>query len=322
MSNSNSDIFNLDFEDFKEPPKESNSNYYKPDPAKAPDGVYKALIRFVPNINNVKQSIINKTTYWLKDDPNSFGVDCPTSIGEKSIINETYWKLKNADSAYEQSKAANLQRKKKHFAYVYIVKDYQNPKLDGTIQIYSFPSKVKEKIDAQLQPDKDAIEMGVEPVNVFDLFEGKDFLLKIKIQAGYWNYDDCQFVAHRGPIKIGGIPMERNKEHMAEIKKLYEGIRPLEDYKYKPWDSETRDKVLAFLRELTGGNVPSSAISEVTKPEKSKPASKPTSKPAAVHGDSEAEGQDLVLESDSPSASNTEAGDSDNIDEFLSQFEG
>ena len=32
-----------------------------------------------------------------------------------------------------------------------------------------------------------------EPVNVFDLWEGANFKLKIKKVAGYWNYDSSEF---------------------------------------------------------------------------------------------------------------------------------
>lgn len=316
----NNDIFNLKFDDFAIPKKEQKSAGYKPDPAKAKDGVYKAIIRFIPNLKDptFKGSVISKTTYWLKDDPNSFGVDCPTSIGEKSIINETFWKLKNSDSAYEQNKATQLQRKKKHFAYIYIVKDFQDSELDGTVQLYSFPTKIYEKIEAQLQPDKEAIEMGAEPANIFDFFEGKDFLLKIKVKADYWNYDDCQFVANKSAIKVNGTVMERNQECFEQIKKLYDNVRPLEDFKYKPWDSETRAKVHAFLHELTGGNVPSAAISKVSKPD-----AKPTGKPAAVHADTSAEGSDLVLEKNDADEKSTapSSEEGEDMESFLKQFE-
>lgn len=59
----NFDIFSLDNEDFLKPEAQTNtgdSNIYKPYPELGKDGVYKALIRFLPNIANPKKSKIHK----------------------------------------------------------------------------------------------------------------------------------------------------------------------------------------------------------------------------------------------------------------------
>jgi hypothetical protein len=73
-----------------------------------------------------------------------------------------------------------------------------------------------------------------------------------------------------------------------------------------------------MVDELTGGNVPSAAISKVSKPD-----AKPTGKPAAVHADTSAEGSDLVLEKNDADEKSTapSSEEGEDMESFLKQFE-
>ena len=88
----NLDIFSLDNEDFLKPEPATtgsgDANIYKPYPELGKDGVYKALIRFLPNVANPKKSKIHKYYVWLKDpiDNSNFVADCPSTVGKKSIL--------------------------------------------------------------------------------------------------------------------------------------------------------------------------------------------------------------------------------------------
>lgn len=262
------DIFALSVEDVKtEEVIKPKNDTFKPNPKEGKDGVYSAIIRFIPNIKNPKKSIIKKYNYWLENNAGEgFFVDCPTSINEKSIINETFWKLYKSDSAFDKKQAERIKRKDNNFSYVYIVKDIQNPKLDGTVQIFKFPAAIKKLIDAQLSPDEAEIEMGTTPVNVFDFFQGKDFKLKVTLKAGFWNYDECKFNESVSPIKINNVKMENNAASKEIILNLYKDVTPLENNEYKPWTSEQDEKVKKFLAEVTGN--PQESISKVTAPTK------------------------------------------------------
>lgn len=254
------DIFNMNIDDFKSPETEKpKRDLYLPDPKKGSDNVFNAVIRFLPNINNPKKSAINVISYWLadeSDDSQGFYVHCPSTVGDKSIIKDTFWKLKKSDNAYMVKKSEHLKRKEYNYSYVQIIKDKQNPDLEGTIQILRYPKTIKSKIDEQLNPGQEQIAMGESPVNVFDFFEGKDFLLKVKVKGGYWNYDDCKFAPTTSPIKINGVTLERNEESAKLIKEQFEGItNKVESYEYKEWDSDTRVRVEKYLMELTGDRV-------------------------------------------------------------------
>ena len=72
---------------------------------------------------------------------------------------------------------------------IYVVKDPKNPENEGKVFLYKYGKKIHDKILAAMQPEF----QDETPVNVFDLWEGANFKLKIKKVAGYWNYDSSEF---------------------------------------------------------------------------------------------------------------------------------
>jgi hypothetical protein len=309
----NFDIFNLGIDNFKneEKPASSKSTEYKTDPKLSKDSIYRAIVRFVPNIKNPKKSIIKKFSYWLElTEGEGFYVDCPSSINEKSIIQDTFWKLFKSESAFDKKQAEHIKRKEYYYSYVEIVKDPQRPELEGTIQIFRYPKAVKKLIDAQIQPEATEIEMGVEPTNIFDFFNGKDFSLKVTLKGGYWNYDECKFAPSASPISIKGAKMDNNAESRNVILSLYEGVNELEEFDFKPWTDEQRERVHKFLSELTGN--PGAAYNSVASPSKSATpsASAPVSTPTATPTPN--------IESASAQAAN---GSDAEIEDWLKEFD-
>lgn len=261
------DLFNLSLEDFqsKEDNKERGSGVYKANPTEGKDNVYRSVIRFLPNIKDVKNSIIKKYSYWLEDSMGNAGYfDCPSTVGEKSIIVDTYWKLAKSQSAFDKKQSEKLKRKEYYFSLIQVVKDPQRPELDGTIQVFRYPKTLKKFIDLQTSPSIEDIELsGAEPCNVFDLFEGKDFSLKVTLKGGYWNYDECTFL-NTSPIKINGVPMENNTECKNQIVKYLNDAPDLTVYYYRPWSDEQREKLNIILSDISGN--PISQNSDKPKP--------------------------------------------------------
>ena len=246
----NFDIFNLDHEEFLNPIIEkggSDENLYKPYPELGKDGVYKSLIRFVPNVFNLKKSKIHKYYVWLKDpvDNKTFVADCPTTVGKKSILKDIFWKLKNSPSAKDQELSKSFSRKEDYYSLIQIVKDSNQPALEGKIMIFKFGKKVNDLIEQQIKP-----EFG-SPCKPFDPIEGKNFLLHVR-KVGEWNnYDLCQFVGEREPIKINGIPLEKTQAGSEQfIAYLKTGPSDLSKYDYKEWTDEDREKIMSIIRNL------------------------------------------------------------------------
>jgi len=244
------DIFNLDHEDFLNPVVEkggADENIYKPYPELGKDGVYKALIRFVPNVFNLKKSKIHKYYVWLKDpvDSKTFVADCPTTVGKKSILKDIYWKLKNSPSAKDQELSKSFSRKEDYYSLIQIVKDSNQPALEGKIMIFKFGKKVNDLIEQQIKP-----EFGT-PCKPFDPIEGKNFLLHVRKVGDWNNYDLCQFVGEREPIIINGKPLEKSEAGSKMfIEYLKTGPTDLTKYDYKEWTGEDHDKIMSIIRNL------------------------------------------------------------------------
>ena len=242
------DIFNLDSDAFVTKTKSGESRdleFYKPYPEDGKDGVYKSLIRFIPNPADPKKSKIHKYYVYLKDPQSGdgFSVDCPSTVGKKSILKDIFWKLKNSHSAADQEAAKAFSRKEDYYSLVQIVQDKNRPELEGKIMIFKFGKKINDMIESQLKP-----EYG-DPCNPFDLFDGKLFGVHVR-KVGEWNnYDLCQFVGERCSITIEGKKMEKNQNDMNSILEyLKTGPQNLSDYDYKEWNETVTEKVMEIIR--------------------------------------------------------------------------
>lgn len=243
------DIFNLDAENLITKTKKEDSkdsDFYKPYPENGKDGVYKSLVRFVPNHVDPAKSKIHKYYVYLTD-PSSgegFSADCPSTVGKKSVLKDIFWKLKNSNSAADQDLSKSFSRKEDYYSLVQIVQDKNNSDAEGKIMIFKFGKKLNDLLEAQLKP-----EYG-DSCNPFDLFEGKLFSIHTR-KVGEWNnYDLCQFVGDKCPIEIGGKKMQKTQEDMSTIMKyLEEGPKNLISFDYKDWDENMTEKVLKVIRQ-------------------------------------------------------------------------
>ena len=247
MSNLN-DIFNLDGDMFVTKTKSGESKdleFYKPYPEDGKDGVYKALIRFVPNPADPKKSKIHKYYVYLNDPQSGdgFSVDCPSTVGKKSILKDIFWKLKNSHSAADQELAKKFSRKEDYYSLVQIVQDKNRPELEGKVMIWKFGKKINDMIEAQLKP-----EYG-DPCNPYDLFDGKLFGVSVR-KVGEWNnYDLCQFVGDKMAIIVDGSSVEKNEEGREIVTKyLKTGPLDLDKYDYNDWSDDESEKIMRIIR--------------------------------------------------------------------------
>jgi hypothetical protein len=276
---SNLDIFNLDAESLVTQTKKEGSadlEFYKPYPEDGKDGVYKSLVRFIPNVVDPSKSKIHKYYVYLADPSTGKGlsVDCPSTVGKKSVLKDIFWKLKNSSSAADQELAKSFSRKEDYYSLIQIVQDKNRPEMEGKIMLFKFGKKINDMIEAQLKPEYGAA------INPFDLFEGKLFSIHAR-KVGEWNnYDLCSFVGDKCPIVVDGKPREKNQDDMnAILEYLKTGPQNLGSFDYKDWDDETTNKVMSIIRNtvpdgrlvndiLAGAGVSSNASS-------SRPASSP-----------------------------------------------
>jgi len=243
------DIFNLSLTDFKQEETQVTKNVFKPDTKLGKEGVYKAVVRFLPWHKDVKKSVMKKWSSWLHNPATDEGrmIDCPSTIGKKSVIQDLFWKYKKSESVADQKIAENFSRRQKFASLVQIVKDDNNPDTVGKIMVWPYGIKIYNKLQAEMKP-----EFG-KPHIPFDLFEGKPFLVHVNQVAGYNNYDNCRFLDEKMPITIDGEKMEKTPECMEKIKEYLNGSPDLSAYDYQEWDKNTEDFVNQVIQAVVPG---------------------------------------------------------------------
>lgn len=303
-------IFSIGVEDIdthEQPQSTGGNTMYKPTADDGKDGTYKALIRFVPNVENPRNSLIKKYVNWLTGpDGDSKLVDSPSSIGESCPVADAFWKLRKSDSAVDRKASDKLKRREQYVSLVKIIKDPQHPELEGTYKIFKFGYKIKEKVDAELKPD-----FG-EPTQVFDLFEGKNFELIITRQNDYNNYDKSKFSSSKSAVVIGekSKPAERVEEDMNMIKAELENAPSLKSFEYQPWDEPTREFVNSVIKMYLN---PGDAMEKVTNTTFETPA--PAKKEASPKKETATE----TTGSSSTDSAKAESGD--DLESFLNDLE-
>ena len=134
-----------------------------------------------------------------------------------------------------------VRARKRHLSYysnVLVVSDPANPENEGKIKIFRYGKKIFDIINEKLSPTFP----GEVAINIFDIWAGADFKIKIRQVEGYRNYDKSEFAA---PSEIFAGDEERQKE-------LYDGLYSLAEFvspdKFKSYD-ELKNKFLVVMGE-------------------------------------------------------------------------
>lgn len=272
-------------------PQKQGSSVYTPKPADGKNGVYTALIRPLPYKGT---EIISKDVFWVNN----------PKVGLRGFFDQSpkpcplvklYWDLKkNEDVRMQKKIGENFERKEQNYCYAYVIKDPQRPDLEGKVVIWRFPRSIKKLFDAQAIPSENDIAMGSEKCNVFNLFEGKDFMLKVS-QKGEWpDYSESKFSDQKTSLKIkvhsngdknDYVQIERgNKEHMNLLMETVynENLPDLTPFQWKAWTDEENEKIEKFIRTMRNNG--SEDIEEiVSKGKESSKSSKPKKESEPKH---------------------------------------
>ena len=247
-----------------------NSTEYSPTSDKGQNGVYRSVVRFVAWWQDPQHSILEKWVCWLVDPVTNRGryVDCPSSIGKPSVLQDMFFKLRKAESIQEQKKSEIFSRRHSFAALIQVIKDEQNKELEGKIMVWKFGKKVWDKLNAEKKP-----VIG-DPHEPFDLLDGKAFAVVVSKVGGFNNYDQSRFLDKKIPLilsvneKLQPINEKTPKETVFNY--LKEASPDLSKYAFKEWDQETHEYVNQVILAVTG-QTPSSAYADI----KNKPASVP-----------------------------------------------
>lgn len=170
----------------------ANEFYY---PERDQLGAASVVIRFLPQKNPEAVPFVSLFRHMFKGDDGKWVVAdlCATTIGGECEIckrNSTLWNTNDQD---KQAIARARKRKKEYICNVLVVKDPKSPEKEGKVFPYRFGPAIYEKIKSAISPSYED-EAGFNP---FDLWEGADFLLRIRkdSQSKQVTYDDSKFAA-------------------------------------------------------------------------------------------------------------------------------
>lgn len=255
---------------------QKNIGEYSPTADKGQNGIYKSIIRFVAWWQDPHNSYVEKWSCWLTDPITNRGrmVDCPSSVGKPSPLQDMFFKLRKSDSIQEQKKSEIFSRKHQYAAIIQVIKDDQNKEAEGKLFVYQFGKKIFEKYEAEKKP---LLGEAHEP---FDLMDGKAFALVITKVSGFNNYDQSKFLDKKIPLLIPNedgklIPINEKTPRETVFNFLKENSPDLNKYKYKEWDQDTHDYVNQIILGITG-QVSSTTFADIRNKERGGVSAMPT----------------------------------------------
>lgn len=167
---------------------QKDERLYYPERDKEGNGF--ATIRFLPAPADNATAFVKTFSHGWRDKGGWFIEECPTTVGKGCPVCEENSKLWQSGIEDNKKIASMRKRKTAYFANILVVKDAKNPENEGKVFLFQFGQKIFDKIQGAAKPLEGS---GDEPINVFDMWEGANFRLKIKKVSGNTNYDDSLF---------------------------------------------------------------------------------------------------------------------------------
>lgn len=242
--------------------RKDDDRYWKITTDEAGNG--SAVIRFLPS-KGKNELWVRYWEYYFKVEVGegvyrTYYEKSRTSIGEPDPVYEANAELYASGNKELIELAKSRGRKENYVSSILVVKDPAKPENNGKVFLYKYGKKILSKIRAAMEPDP---ELGIEPMNPFDYFEGANLILKAKKVQNFPNYDDSTFAAKS---KLG------SDEEIERIDSLTYDIDEFlsEDF-YKPYDE--LKKRFDYVTNAQGASKPRGEVN-VTKKETSTKSAK------------------------------------------------
>ena len=181
-----------EFEKIANPQSDSKSyqddRFWKLEADKAGNGT--ATIRFLPTAEGDELPWVKIFSHGFQGPTGKWYIENSlTTIGENDPVGELNSRLWNTGNEADKETARKQKRKLSYVANVLIVSDPKHPENEGKVKLFKFGKKIFDKIMDKARPTFE----DETPVNVFDLWAGADFKLRMRKVDGYPNYDQSAF---------------------------------------------------------------------------------------------------------------------------------
>lgn len=209
-------------------------------PKMGKDNTGYAVIRFLPGQDVNKTPWVRVYSHGFQGPTGKWYIEKSlTTIGQQDPVSEYNSKLWNSGIESNKEVARKQKRRTSYYANVLVLKDPADPSNEGKVMMYQFGQKIFDKIMASMQPEF----ADEEAVNPFDLIEGANFRIKIKIVSGYWNYDSSEFEK--------ASPLSEDESKLESVFNAQHNVHELID----PSTFKSYDELNTKLMEVVGGTV-------------------------------------------------------------------
>ena len=249
MRNSDFGKISSEFEKIANPQSETKSyqddRFWKLEADKAGNGT--ATIRFLPRAEGDELPWVKIFSHGFQGPTGKWYIENSlTTIGENDPVGELNSRLWNTGNEADKETARKQKRKLSYIANVLIVSDPKHPENEGKVKLFKFGKKIFDKIMDKARPTFE----DETPVNVFDLWEGADFKLRMRKVDGYPNYDQSAF---QEPSAI----TEDEDKLLAIVNGQHKLAEFLDRKNFKTYEELSRK--LASVLDGSGSTTPSAA---------------------------------------------------------------
>ena len=163
-----------------------------------------AVIRFLPSQDDDKTAFVRVFNHGFQGPGGWYIENSLTTLGQKDPLSEYNSVLWNSGIEANKEIARKQKRRLTYFSNIYVVEDKANPQNEGKVFLFRFGKKIFDKISSMSNPEfEDETE-----VDVFNLWDGANFKLKIRKVDGFSNYDKSEFMTS-APLSEDESEMER-----------------------------------------------------------------------------------------------------------------
>ena len=283
MRNSDFGAISNAFEKVANPQTETKSyvddRFWRLEGDKAGNGT--ATLRFLPRVEGDELPWVRIFSHGFQGPTGKWYIENSlTTLGENDPVGELNTQLWNSGSDANKEIARKQKRKLGFIANVLIVSDPKHPENEGKVFLWKFGKKIFDKIMDKARPTFE----DEKPVNVFDLWEGANFKLRMRKKDGYANYDESSF---SDPVSVSD-----NEETLLKIVNSQYKLAEFIDRKnFKSYD-ELKKKLNDVLSGDSFASKSAAEIAEEDRPVAQAP--KIASKPAPAPKGMEDEDDDVM----------------------------
>lgn len=197
-----------------------------------------AVIRFLPPSEGEDLPFAKVWSHAFKGPTGQWYIENSlTTIGKDDPVGAINRDLWNSGLEADKQTARNQKRKLSYYSNIYVVKDPLHPENEGKVFLFKYGKKIFDKIVEAAKPQFE----DERPVDVFNLWEGANFKLKIVKKDGFWNYDKSEF---ESPSVLGDFSD-------AQLEKIYKQQYSLTDFT-DPSKFKTYEELEARLNLVLG----------------------------------------------------------------------